>query len=152
MPDSSQGFEPTPQDLLKAAIEISAAAASIPMRYFRSAIAVEDKPDDSPVTIADRETEAHIREAIQKRFPAHDIFGEEFGRSGSGAGHTWIIDPIDGTRSFICGIPLFGMLLGVLAGEEPVAGLIRMPALGETFAGCRGGGASKDGVPIQCRQ
>ena len=90
-------------------------AAAIPMQYFRSPIAVEDKPDESPVTIADRETEAHIRRAIEKRFPAHDILGEEFGRSGSDADYTWIIDPIDGTRSFICGIPLFGMLLGVLA-------------------------------------
>jgi inositol-phosphate phosphatase/L-galactose 1-phosphate phosphatase/histidinol-phosphatase len=141
----------SPQDLLNAALEISASAASIPMRYFRSAIAVEDKPDESPVTIADRETETHIRQAIEARFPTHGIFGEEFGKSGSGADHTWIIDPIDGTRSFICGIPLFGMLLGVLAGDEPVAGVIRMPALGETFGGCRGGGASKDGVPIRCR-
>jgi histidinol phosphatase-like enzyme (inositol monophosphatase family) len=143
--------EPSPQDLLDAALEISAAAAAIPMQYFRSPIAVEDKPDESPVTIADRETEAHIRRALERRFPTHDILGEEFGRSGSGADHTWIIDPIDGTRSFICGIPLFGMLLGVLAGEEPIAGVIRMPALGETFGGCRGGGATKDGAPIRCR-
>jgi inositol-phosphate phosphatase/L-galactose 1-phosphate phosphatase/histidinol-phosphatase len=143
---------PTPQDLLKAALEISATAAAIPMHYFRTAIAVEDKPDESPVTIADRETETYIRRAIEKRFPAHDIFGEEFGRSGSGADYTWIVDPIDGTRSFICGFPLFGMLLGVLHGEEPIAGVIRMPALGETFGGCRGGGATKDGAPIRCRQ
>jgi inositol-phosphate phosphatase/L-galactose 1-phosphate phosphatase/histidinol-phosphatase len=151
MPDASQISRPSPQDLLQVALEISAAAAAIPMQYFRSPIAVEDKPDESPVTVADRETEAHIRRAIEERFPAHDIFGEEFGKKGSGADHTWIIDPIDGTRSFICGIPLFGMLLGVLAGDEPVAGLIRMPALGETFAGCRGAGATKDGAPIHCR-
>ncbi len=142
---------PSPQDLLKAALEISAAAAVIPMRYFRSPIAVEDKPDESPVTIADRETEQNIRAAIAERFPGHDIFGEEYGRSGSGSEHTWIIDPIDGTRSFICGVPLFGMLLGVLDGGEAVAGVIRMPALGETFAGCRGGGATMDGKPIRCR-
>jgi len=144
--------ELSPKDLLDAALEISATAAAIPMQYFRSAIAVEDKPDQSPVTIADRETEAHIRRAIEKRFPAHGIFGEEFGTSGGGTDYTWIIDPIDGTRSFICGVPLFGMLLGVLAGDEPVAGVIRMPALGETFGGFRGGGATKDGAPIRCRQ
>jgi inositol-phosphate phosphatase/L-galactose 1-phosphate phosphatase/histidinol-phosphatase len=144
--------EASPQELLKAALEISETAAAIPMQYFRSPIAVEDKPDESPVTIADRETEAHIRRAIEERFPDHGIFGEEFGKSGGGAANTWIIDPIDGTRSFICGIPLFGMLLGVLAGDEPVAGVIRMPALGETFAGCRGAGATKDGVPIRCRE
>jgi histidinol phosphatase-like enzyme (inositol monophosphatase family) len=144
--------ELTPQDLLTAALEISETAAAIPMQYFRSPIAVEDKPDESPVTIADRETEAHIRRAIETRFPAHGIFGEEFGESGRGADYTWIVDPIDGTRSFICGFPLFGMLIGILHGEEPVAGVIRMPALGETFAGWRGGGATKDGAPIRCRE
>jgi len=143
---------PSPQNLLDAALQISADAAAIPMQYFRTAIAVEDKPDESPVTIADRETEARIRRALEERFPSHGIFGEEFGRSGGGTDYTWIIDPIDGTRSFICGIPLFGMLIGVLSGEEPIAGVIRMPALGETFAGCRGSGATKDGAPIRCRE
>lgn len=151
MPDNPRTLKPSPKDLLDAALEISASAAAIPMQYFRSPIAVEDKPDESPVTIADRETETHIRRAIEERFPSHDIFGEEFGRKSSGSEYTWIIDPIDGTRSFICGFPLFGMLLGVLAGDDPVAGIIRMPALGETFAGCRGAGATKDGAPIHCR-
>jgi histidinol phosphatase-like enzyme (inositol monophosphatase family) len=140
-----------PQDLLDAALQISETAAAIPMQYFRSAIVVEDKPDESPVTVADRETEAHIRRAIAERFPAHAIFGEEFGKSGGSAEHTWIIDPIDGTRSFICGVPLFGMLLGVLAGSEMVAGVIRMPALNEVFGGARGGGATMNGNPIRCR-
>jgi len=144
--------EPTPEDLLTAALEISAAAAAIPMQYFRTSIAVEDKPDESPVTIADRETEAYIRREIEKRFPSHSIFGEEFGRSGQDSNYTWIIDPIDGTRSFICGFPLFGMLLGVLHGDEPVTGVIRMPALGEVFSGFRGGGAHKDTAPIHCRE
>src|SRR6188474_168528 len=104
---------PSPAELLAVALEISESATQIPMQYFRSPIAVEDKPDESPVTVADRETEAHIRRAIAERFPSHAIFGEEFGKSGGSAEHTWIIDPIDGTRSFICGVPLFGMLLGV---------------------------------------
>lgn len=143
---------PSPQDLLKAALEISEAAAVIPMRYFRAGVAVEDKPDESPVTIADRETEAHIRKAIETRFPSHGIFGEEYGKANADAEHTWIIDPIDGTRSFICGVPLFGMLLGVLRKGVPVAGVIRMPALGETFAGCRGGGATLNGAPVGCRR
>src|ERR1044072_4761851 len=102
----------SPAELLAAALEISATAAAIPMQYFRSAIAVEDKPDESPVTVADRETEAQIRRAIAERFPSHAIFGEEFGKSGGSAEHTWIIDPIGGTRSFICGVQLFGLLLG----------------------------------------
>jgi histidinol phosphatase-like enzyme (inositol monophosphatase family) len=140
------------RELPEAAIEISGAAAHIPMRHFRSAIAVEDKPDDSPVTIADRETEEHIRHAIEARFPDHGIFGEEFGTSNADAEYTWIIDPIDGTRSFICGVPLFGMLLGVLHRGVAVAGVIRMPALGECFAGSRGGGATLNGAPISCRR
>lgn len=143
--------EPPSEDLLKAALEISAAAAAIPMQYFRTAIAVEDKPDQTPVTIADRETEANIRRAIEKRFPTHAILGEEFGENGKDADYTWIVDPIDGTRSFICGFPLFGMLLGVMRGDEPIVGVIRMPALNESFAGHRGGGATKDGAPIRCR-
>jgi histidinol phosphatase-like enzyme (inositol monophosphatase family) len=143
--------EPSSEDLLKAALEISQAAAAIPMQYFRSAIAVEDKPDQTPVTIADRETEANIRRAIEKRFPTHAILGEEFGKSGKDADYTWIVDPIDGTRSFICGFPLFGMLLGVMRGDEPIVGVIRMPALNESFSGHRGGGATKDGAPIRCR-
>jgi histidinol phosphatase-like enzyme (inositol monophosphatase family) len=143
---------PSPADLLDAALTISEAAAAIPMRYFRASVTVEDKPDDSPVTIADKETEQAIRAAIGARFPGHGIFGEEFGKSDAANPVTWIIDPIDGTRSFICGVPLFGMLLGVLTDGEPVAGLIRMPALGEVFAGARGGGATMNGRPIACRR
>jgi histidinol phosphatase-like enzyme (inositol monophosphatase family) len=113
---------------------------------------VEDKADESPVTVADRETERTIRAEIERRFPGHAIFGEEFGKSGTQSEFTWIIDPIDGTRSFICGVPLFGMLLGVLQGGRPVAGVIRMPALGEVFAGSKGGGATMNGAPIRCRE
>ena len=146
MPDAS------PEDLLRAAIEISAEAAAIPLRYFRSGVAVEDKPDESPVTVADRETEQFIRRAILARFPGHGILGEEFGRTESEADYTWIVDPIDGTKSFITGSPLFGMLLGVLKGAEAEAGIIQMPALGECFAGHRGGAATLNGAPIRCRE
>jgi histidinol phosphatase-like enzyme (inositol monophosphatase family) len=144
--------DPSPADLLKAAIEISEAATDIPMRYFRGGFAVEDKPDESPVTIADRETEKAIRAEIERRFPGHGVFGEEFGKSHADAEYTWIIDPIDGTRSFICGVPLFGMLLGVLRDGAPVAGVIRMPALRETFGGSLGDAATMNGAPIQCRR
>jgi histidinol phosphatase-like enzyme (inositol monophosphatase family) len=103
------------------------------------------------VTVADRETEQAIRRDIEKRFPTHGILGEEFGKTNAGSEFTWIVDPIDGTRSFICGVPLFGMLIGVLQGGEPVAGVIRMPALGESYAGCRGGPATLNGAEIRCR-
>ena len=143
--------EPTAEELLAAALEISASAAAIPMRYFRSSLAVEDKADQSPVTVADREAEKHITRAILQRFPGHGIFGEEFGRRESSGSFTWIVDPIDGTRSFISGLPLFGMLLGILRDGIPEAGIIRMPALGEVFAGCRGGPATRNGEAICCR-
>ena len=142
---------PSPRDLLEAALEISEAAAEIPRRYFRADVAVEDKPDATPVTIADRETEQFIRRAIQARFPDHGILGEEFGGERSDSGILWVIDPIDGTRSFICGQPLFGMLIGVARDGAPEAGLIRMPALGECFAGARGVAATMNGKPINCR-
>lgn len=145
MPDLSS------QDLLAAALEISAAAAHVPMRYFRSDIAVDDKPDESPVTIADRETETHLRAAIEARFPAHGIFGEEFGRVRPDSDTQWILDPIDGTKSFISGNPLFGMLVAVLRGGVAEAGVIRMPALNEWFGGARGGQATWNGRPIRCR-
>lgn len=144
--------DPSYQDLMQAALEISARASPIPMQYFRTSIAVEDKPDESPVTAADRETEALIRREIQARFPTHGIFGEEFGASDGSSEFTWIIDPIDGTRSYICGVPLFGMLIGVMQHGDPVAGVISMPALGETYYGCQGDGALKDGAPIRCRE
>ena len=141
----------SPQELLQAAIEISGAAAPIPMRYFRRGVAVDDKADESPVTVADRETEEHIRAALSERFPAHGVFGEEFGRKAAQSAHTWIIDPIDGTKSFISGSPLFGMLLGVVRDGSPEAGVIRMPALGECFAGARGVPATLNGNPMRCR-
>src|SRR4051812_15765490 len=123
MQESRTMPEPSSDDLLRAALEISAAAAAIPMRYFRSGVAVEDKADESPVTIADRETEQHIRAEIQARYPGHGILGEEFGRRETESSFTWIVDPIDGTKSFISGSPLFGMLIGVLRDESPEAGV-----------------------------
>ena len=116
----------SPRDLMHAALDITGAAEAIPLRHFHSDLAVEDKPDESPVTIADRETEKRIREEIAARFPGHGIFGEEFGKRESDSEFTWIIDPIDGTRSFICGLPLFGMLLGVMQGDEAVAVFARL--------------------------
>jgi histidinol phosphatase-like enzyme (inositol monophosphatase family) len=104
------------------------------------------------VTIADRETEAALREAISARFPDHGIFGEEYGSEGLERDIVWVIDPIDGTKSFISGSPLFGMLVAVLQGGRPVAGIIRMPALGECYAGAAGCGSDRDGTPVSCRQ
>ncbi|MBE9475775.1 MAG: inositol monophosphatase family protein [Proteobacteria bacterium] len=139
-------------ELSQVASEIAQNASAIPMQYFRTALDITDKADDSPVTIADQNTERFIRDALAQHYPDHDIFGEEFGISGDLSGASWIIDPIDGTRSFISGNPLFGMLMGFLDAGKPQIGLVRMPALDETFVGVAGIGATKNGAPIACRK
>jgi len=119
--------------------EIEALLAHLPRlsrplisRYFRSGFSVEQKPDNSPVTSADRAVEAELRQAIAKAFPAHAIIGEEQGGEADQQ-ICWVIDPIDGTRAFVIGKPLFGTLVGVTRGGVPFAGLIDMPGLDETY-------------------
>ncbi|SEM83448.1 myo-inositol-1(or 4)-monophosphatase [Gemmobacter aquatilis] len=138
-------------DILAQAIAIAEAASALPMGHFRTPLPVEAKEDDSPVTIADRATEAFIRDRLRAAFPQDGIFGEEMGVENGEAEALWIIDPIDGTRSFITGNPLFGMLLGRVLAGVPQIGIVRMPALGETFAGRTGGGATLNGAAIRCR-
>lgn len=139
-------------DLLQAAREVTAGAAARPLAHYRAGFSVEQKADESPVTIADRETEAALRRAIAERFPDHGILGEEYGSEGLERDIVWVIDPIDGTKSFISGSPLFGMLVAVLQAGRPVAGIIRMPALGECYGGAEGCGSDRDGTPLACRK
>lgn len=130
------------QERLDKAVAITAVAAEVSLSYFRKNPSSEIKPDQSPVTIADKETERVIRQGLAAAFPEEPIFGEEYGATGSGTS-TWIVDPIDGTRSFISGLPLFGMLLGYMNACGPQLGIIRMPALDETYAG-------GVGIPATC--
>jgi len=104
-------------------------------RYFRSNISVEDKVDKSPVTVADRETELVLRKMITEKYPEHDILGEEFGFNPSGSIWRWVLDPIDGTRSFILGIPIFGTLISLIENEIPQLGIIDIPITGERWVG-----------------
>lgn len=97
--------------------------------FFNRDISVEEKADESPVTRADREAETCIRTLIQREFPHHGIVGEEFGSENEGAEYTWVIDPIDGTKAFITGVPLFTTLIGLLHRGEPVLGAIHQPLL-----------------------
>lgn len=122
-------------EMMTAALSITADACKTPKRYFRSTLSIDQKSDESPVTIADRETEDFLRRELLKRFPDHGIFGEEFGRETGNSDYEWIIDPIDGTRSFISGNPLYGMLLGLLKDEKPQFGIVRMPELDEVYSG-----------------
>lgn len=142
--------EPNVEELLQAAEEVADAVGDITLRYFRGGLAVESKDDESPVTVADRETERAMRTAITERFPDHGILGEEYGAEGLEQPIVWILDPIDGTKSFIAGAPLFGTLIGVLHKGRPLVGVIRMPQLRESFAGATGPGSRLNGTPIRC--
>jgi len=135
----------TPQ----AATEMADIATRAAMGYFRGQLGTEFKADESPVTQADRGIETLIRTYLAEHFPDHGVFGEEQGFDGTDRENIWIIDPIDGTRSFLSGHPLFGFLLGHLVAGVPQIGIIGMPALGEVFAGVKGQGATLNTRPIQ---
>src|SRR5205807_6977957 len=102
---------------------------------------VEWKEDQSPVTVADRETERALRTALHEAFPSDGFVGEEYGDQPGSSGFRWIIDPIDGTRSFVRGIPLWATLVGLEYRGEHVAGVADVPALGHTYRALRGEGA-----------
>lgn len=106
--------------------------------HFRSGLAIEDKPDQSPVTIADREAEQTMRSMIGDAFPDHGIYGEEYGIERADADYVWVLDPIDGTRSFVTGVPMFGTLIALCHHGRPVVGICDMPALGERWVGAAG--------------
>ncbi len=126
-------------DFLETISAITTEAAKIPRKYFRGALEIENKGDASPVTIADKSTEEYIRTELAKHFPDHSILGEEFGQSTKDSAYHWIIDPIDGTRSFISGMPLYGMLIALLHDGKPILGMIRMPELDEVYTGTKDG-------------
>ncbi len=124
------------------ALRAVAEVQPIIMRYFQSAdLAVELKADKSPVTIADTLAEECMRDLVQRKFPADAILGEEFGQSRGSSGFAWIIDPIDGTKAFVHGVPLFGTLVAVTYQDQPVVGVCSLPALKETIHAAIGHGA-----------
>jgi histidinol-phosphatase len=129
------------QKELETGRSIARRAGEIALRYYRTGIAFESKPDDSPVTRADRECEQFIAGELERAFPDDGLLGEEGARKPSRSGRRWIVDPIDGTRDFVRGNPVWANLIGLEADGEVVAGFACMPALGELFAASRGGGA-----------
>mgnify|MGYP001261761650 CR=1 FL=1 len=153
------------EERLRVAIELARAAGDLTLAYFRRRVEVETKKDGSPVTVADRGAEALIRERLAARFPRDGVLGEEFGHTPGTSGFEWILDPMDGTISFVRGVPLYGTLIGVTHAGEPgggggssaagtVAGVIHMPALDEMVYAHRGGGcwhAVGGGEPARCR-
>ena len=119
------------------------------LKWFRSEYQVNLKSDSSPVTIADRNAEEILRKKITKYFPGHGIIGEEFGNDNANAEWVWTIDPVDGTRSFIQGLPLFASMIALLHHGNPVLAIIELPALGETAWAVKGKGAFLNGKPLK---
>ena len=136
--------DPTLTRILEVAMEAAHAAGRRTLGWF-GAPGYERKADGTPVTSADRESEDTLRRIILSAFPNHGVLGEETGETPGSEPFRWIVDPLDGTRSFIHGVPLFGVLVGVEWRTEPVVGVIYMPALGEMIAAAKGEGCTWNG-------
>lgn len=126
--------------IMEAAADVAQIAGANASRYYKKALDTELKQDGSPVTIADRTSERLARDWIEQRFPSDGILGEEFGVVRPDARRRWIIDPIDGTKSFVRGVPFWGSMVAVVEGEDVLAGAVSFPALDETLAAAPGSG------------
>ncbi|RYF33475.1 MAG: inositol monophosphatase family protein [Comamonadaceae bacterium] len=141
-------------DLARIAGALADAAAKEALAFFRTPLDIITKADESPVTLADRAAETAMREILGARCPADGIYGEEHGQERLEAARIWVLDPIDGTRSFITGSPLWGTLIGVIEkgaqGERIAFGMVDMPVLKERWVG-EGGVATRNGVAVRVR-
>jgi histidinol phosphatase-like enzyme (inositol monophosphatase family) len=142
---------PVDAALIAFANELADTAGGIVRRYFRRGVSVDDKADLSPVTIADREAEAALRAMIERRFPDHGILGEEHGSVRTDAERVWVLDPIDGTKSFISGVPLFGTLIALVERGAPLLGVIDQPISRERWIGAAGRKSTLNGEEISTR-
>ena len=120
---------------LNVATMMADAARCVVRPWFRSSLAVIDKADQSPVTLADRTAERVMRAILAERLPDHGVFGEEFGLENESASYRWLLDPVDGTRSFVTGRPMFGTLIALLKDGVPVLGMIDQPVTQERWIG-----------------
>lgn len=127
-----------PARLLELAGRLADAAGVVSRRYFRTGLKVVDKANSSPVTMADRLAETRMRAMIAHEHPDHGIMGEEHGLDRIDAEYVWVLDPIDGTKSFICGVPLFGTLIALVHRGVPILGIIDQPVIGERWVGSVG--------------
>lgn len=137
------------KNLLDFAVRLAREAGDITRQYFRQSLAVEWKADGSFVTAADREAERFIRETIEGTFPDDGILGEEEDERPGASQRRWIIDPLDGTYSFVHGVPLFGVLVGLEIEDEPALGVVNLPALDELVFAARGLGCFWNGEPAR---
>jgi histidinol-phosphatase len=134
---------------LETAGAVARRAGETALSYWRTGLVADTKADASPVTVADRECEQLIAAGLTEQFPEDGLFGEEGAAQQSRSGRRWIIDPIDGTRDFVRGNPMWSILIGLEQGDEVVAGCAYFPALGELYTASRGGGAHVNGTAIR---
>lgn len=136
---SAANATPSLADMAEVARRIAVEAGLKGLEWFRKPVAVEVKGDQSPVTEADRAVETLLRERLRAAFPGHAILGEEFGIEGASDAPVWVVDPIDGTRSFITGWPIWGTLMSMALAGRSSLGVLHMPALGESWVAHAGG-------------
>lgn len=139
----------TPALLLEAVTDVARLAGDVALRFFGTGVAVETKGDGSPVTVADKSAEHEAREWIAARFPGDAVLGEEYGFSGNARQRRWFIDPIDGTKTFVRGVPLWGTMIAVAQDDLVIAGAIYCPAVGELVAAAVGCGCWWNGARCQ---
>ena len=137
------------KELLEFAVELGRGAGDITLQYYRKKPETSTKDDGSYVTIADREAEKYLRRQIAERFPDDGFLGEEEGESVGRSGRRWIVDPIDGTFAFVHGVPFYGVLIALEVGEEPVVGVVNIPALGEMVSAAKGLGCFLNEEPAR---
>jgi inositol-phosphate phosphatase / L-galactose 1-phosphate phosphatase / histidinol-phosphatase len=144
-------MRPAETELLSLAQILSDKASSIACHYYHQTLDLEKKPDQSPVTIADREIEQCLREIIEAKRPHDGILGEEFGDKPSSSGLTWVLDPIDGTKNFTIGRPSFGSLIALCDGNIPILGIIDQPITKERWIGQKNQPTLYNGQPVRTR-
>jgi histidinol-phosphatase len=141
--------QPELKELLDFAVRLAREAGEITLKYFRQSPLTEKKADGSFVTVADREAESFLRRAISNRFPNDGILGEEAGEHRGSSGRRWIVDPIDGTFSFVHGVPLYGVLIALEIDGQPVVGVVNLPALDEIVYAAHGLGCFLKGERVR---
>jgi histidinol phosphatase-like enzyme (inositol monophosphatase family) len=135
--------------ILDDALDWAREAGAITLQHFGTVLSSDTKGDGTPVNVAERDAETVLRDRIGGAYPGHGILGEEFGETNPGASVRWILDPIDGTRSFVRGVPLYGVLIGVEVDGVPSVGVAHFPALRETVGAARGHGCTWNGRPAR---
>ena len=139
----------SPESLAGAVEQVARIAGEVALRYYKSSLVIESKADGSPVTIADRTAEGAARGWIEERYPGDGILGEELGMTRPDSRRRWLLDPIDGTKTFVRGVPLWGTLVALCEGDDVLAGAAYLPALGESVAAAPGAGCWWNGT--RCR-